>query len=53
MCLNRKLYRDQIPEDGLHRELCVRFGYCGDEYDAILRELVQSGTKKLLLSSGR
>ena len=49
--LNHKLYRGQIPEDGLPRELCVRFGYCGDEYDAILHELVQSGRKKLFLSS--
>ena len=29
--LNRRLYRGQIP-DGLPQELCVRFGYCGQEY---------------------
>lgn len=48
--LNRKLYLGQIPEDGLPQELCMRFGYCGDEYDTILRELGQSGMKKLFLS---
>lgn len=49
--LNRRLYLGQISEDGLPQELCVRFGYCGEEYDAILLELEQSGKKKLFLSS--
>lgn len=49
--MNRRLYRDHVPEDGLPHELCVRFGYCGEEYDSILRELAQSGKKKLFLSS--
>jgi len=35
----------------LPRELCMRFGYCGEEYEEILRELNQSGKKKLFLSS--
>jgi len=48
--LNRRLYRGQIPEDGLGQELCVRFGYCGQEYGTILSELGQRGKKTLFLS---
>ena len=28
-----------VDERGLSEVLCVRFGYCGAEYDAILRQL--------------
>jgi hypothetical protein len=45
--LNRELYRGGVPEDGLSRELCVRFGFCGQEYDQILLELNQTGSKQL------
>ena len=45
--LNRKLDRRCIPETGLPEELCVRFGFCGEEYNSILREVNQTGTKKL------
>ncbi len=41
--LNRKLDRSRIPETWLPEELCVRFGFCGEEYDSILREVNQSG----------
>jgi len=41
--LNRKLDRNRIPETWLPDELCVRFGFCCDEYDSILREVNQSG----------
>jgi len=47
--LNRRLDRGQIPEAGLPEQLCVRFGFCGHEYDSILRELNQTGTKKLFV----
>jgi hypothetical protein len=33
-----KLDRTGIPERWLNEELCVRFGLCGDEYDAIVLE---------------
>jgi hypothetical protein len=49
--LNRNVHRTGISEDTLPRELCVRFGYCGEEYEEILRELNQAGKKKLFLSS--
>lgn len=45
--LNRKLFRGQIHPDGLPEELCVRFGYCGQEYITILREVEQTGRKEL------
>ena len=46
--LNRKLDRSRIPETGLPEQLCGRFGFCGDEYDSILREINQTGSKTLV-----
>jgi hypothetical protein len=45
--MNGKLDRGRIHKNGLNEQLCVRFGFCGDEYDSILRELVENGRKKL------
>jgi len=41
--LNRTLDHGRIHEDGLMEVLCVRFGYCQDEFEGILRELIQDG----------
>lgn len=41
--LNRRLDLGRIDKDGLMDVLCVRFGYCQDEFDAILHELNQNG----------
>jgi hypothetical protein len=41
--LNRRLDHERIRQDGLKDVLCVRFGYCADEFNAILLELNQSG----------
>lgn len=41
--LNRDLDRSCIPEQWLPEELCVRFGFCGDEYNSILQEVHQNG----------
>ena len=41
--LNRELDHERIHEDGLGHVLCVRFGYCAAELDAILFELNQNG----------
>jgi len=41
--LNGKLDHHRIPETWLPDELCVRFGFCGDEYDSILLELNENG----------
>jgi hypothetical protein len=41
--LNHELYHECIHEDGLGDVLCVRFGYCAGEFDAILFELNKNG----------
>lgn len=41
--LNHRLDRKRIPERWLADEICVRFGFCGEEYDSILREIDQDG----------
>jgi hypothetical protein len=46
--LNGKLDRERIPEKWLNEELCVRFGFCGEEYESILNELTQHGRKRLV-----
>ena len=48
LLLNSKLDRGRIPEAGLPQELCVRFGFCGEEYDSILREVNQNGRTTVL-----
>ena len=45
--LNRRPDRGQIHPGGLPQELCVRFGYCGQEYNSILREVEETGRKEL------
>jgi len=45
--LDRTFYRSQVSEDWLPEELCVRFVFCGDECEAIVNELNQSGKKTL------
>jgi hypothetical protein len=41
--LNGKLDRTSIPKRWLNEELCVRFGFCGEEYDAIVLETTTKG----------
>jgi hypothetical protein len=38
-----KLLCDSIPEKYLEKDLCRRFGFCGQECDEIVRQLKQSG----------
>ena len=38
-----KLDRAGIPEQWLNKELCVRLGLCGEEYDAIVLEAKTNG----------
>jgi hypothetical protein len=33
--------RSNIPEKWLNEEVCVRFGFCGEEYASIVRDLTQ------------
>jgi hypothetical protein len=41
--LNRELNQQRIHADGLVDVLCVRFGYCQDEFDAIMNDLNRNG----------
>jgi hypothetical protein len=47
--LNRELDHGQVPESWLPEWLCVRFGFCGGEYDSILREVNISGKVTIIL----
>jgi hypothetical protein len=38
-----ELVCSRVQERWLSKELCVRDGFCGEEYDAILRHLNESG----------
>jgi hypothetical protein len=49
--LNREIDRSRIPEDRLSREVCARWGFCGEEYRLILRELEEHGRTTRRLSS--
>ena len=46
-----KLDRTGIPERWLNEELCVRFGLCGDEYEAIVREATTNGRATRVFSA--
>jgi hypothetical protein len=48
LLLNRELGRSHIPEAWLPEELCVRFGFCGEEYDSNLREVNQNGRATIM-----
>lgn len=40
---------DNVPEDRLEAEFCVRFGFCGQEYEHIVRELENYGKCRIVL----
>ena len=46
--LNGSLHRGQIEERWLSEELCIRFGFCGGEYDAILLKANESGKSRVV-----
>jgi hypothetical protein len=46
--LNGTLHREDIQEKWLPEELCVRLGFCGQEYAAILLEANGSGKSKVV-----
>jgi hypothetical protein len=46
--LNGKPDRSNIPEEWLNEEVCVRFGFCGEEYATIVRDLTQHGRARAL-----
>ena len=40
---NGKLLSDAIPEERREAEFCIRFGFCGLEYEEIVRRFRQFG----------
>ncbi len=46
---NGELQSDSISKERLEKELCVRFGFCGQEYEKIIRQLEQSGKCTMVL----
>ena len=46
--VNSDLFRSQISEQTLNDQLCVKWGYCGAEYDEILSEIERTGRKRVL-----
>jgi len=47
--LNGKLDQGQKPESSLSAWLCVRFGYCGEEYNSILKKVNLHGKATIVL----
>jgi hypothetical protein len=46
---NGRLLSDGIAEESQENEFCVRFGFCGQEYEEISRQLRESGKCTLVL----
>lgn len=44
---NGEQVRSGAPEKWLGTELCARYGFCGEEYKEILRQLNESGRATL------
>jgi hypothetical protein len=51
--LNHALDRSRIPGEWLSREVCSRWGFCGAEYESIVREIEKHGraTREFSVSS--
>jgi hypothetical protein len=49
LLVNHEVFRRSAPEAALPEWLCVRYGFCGDEYDAIFREIEAIGRKVIHL----
>ena len=44
-----ELIRRRVPERWLYQELCGGLGFCGDEYEDIIRQLNDSGKATVVL----
>jgi hypothetical protein len=49
LLLNHEVYRTRAPLAALPEWLCVRYGFCGKEYEAILEEVNRAGRKIITL----
>ncbi len=47
--LNSRLERNRVSEASLSEEICVRFGFCGEENRSIFRAVHEHGIKTILL----
>lgn len=47
--LDHEVFRRGASEADLPEWLCVRYGFCGEEYEAILREIEREGKKVIIL----
>ena len=45
---NQVLARSAIPEKWLNEELCAGYGFCGEEYLSILRDVAQHGSATIV-----
>ena len=45
LLLNHETFRRGAPLAALPEWLCVRYGFCGDEYEAILQEVEREGKR--------
>ena len=48
LLLNGQPDRTNIAEKWLNEEVCVRFGFCGEEYELIARDLNRKGRARVV-----
>jgi hypothetical protein len=46
---NGGLVRSRVEERWLEKEVCVRYGFCGSEFDAIMQQLSDPGKATVVL----
>jgi hypothetical protein len=49
LLINHDVFRRNAPHAALPDWLCVSFGFCGEEYEAILQEIEREGRKVIVL----
>ena len=49
LVLNHEVYRANALQSALPEWLCVQYGFSGDEYESILREIERDGRKVIAL----
>ena len=47
--LNQKLVGSHVPEQWLDDEVCGKYGFCGEEFEEIKRQLADSGCATLVV----
>ena len=46
---NGELFQSRVAERWLEQEVCVRYGFCGSEFVAIMKQLSESGRATVVL----